>query len=153
MLFFFFFFFFNDTATTEIYTLSLHDALPISPPRPAGVPSQPTSSRERSSTPSCWRTAGSSPPTRCSRSPRPPSPTPQGSSAPTASASRSRPSRPHDHAGVAPSRARAFSSGMGDALAATEQIWHNFVQQIGGGRMSVTSEYDRAEQVVADVAL
>src|SRR2546427_11468346 len=30
-----FFFFFNDTATTEIYTLSLHDALPISPPAPA----------------------------------------------------------------------------------------------------------------------
>src|SRR5260221_10761381 len=30
---FFFFFFFNDTATTEIYTLSLHDALPISPLR------------------------------------------------------------------------------------------------------------------------
>src|SRR2546430_16412964 len=28
--FFFIFFFFNDTATTEIYTLSLHDALPIS---------------------------------------------------------------------------------------------------------------------------
>src|SRR5256885_14396519 len=28
--FFYFFFFFNDTATTEIYTLSLHDALPIS---------------------------------------------------------------------------------------------------------------------------
>src|SRR6266571_5862049 len=28
---FFFFFFFNDTATTEIYTLSLHDALPITP--------------------------------------------------------------------------------------------------------------------------
>src|SRR3712207_7598136 len=30
------YFFFNDTATTEIYTLSLHDALPISwgPPRP-----------------------------------------------------------------------------------------------------------------------
>src|SRR6266496_5510678 len=28
-LFLFFFFFFNDTATTEIYTLSLHDALPI----------------------------------------------------------------------------------------------------------------------------
>ena len=27
---FFVFFFFNDTATTEIYTLSLHDALPIS---------------------------------------------------------------------------------------------------------------------------
>src|SRR5256885_5366476 len=29
LLVFFFFFFFNDTATTEIYTLSLHDALPI----------------------------------------------------------------------------------------------------------------------------
>src|SRR2546427_9675996 len=28
----FLFFFFNDTATTEIYTLSLHDALPISVP-------------------------------------------------------------------------------------------------------------------------
>src|ERR1035441_10960311 len=28
------FFFFNDTATTEIYTLSLHDALPIWRPRP-----------------------------------------------------------------------------------------------------------------------
>src|SRR2546422_10805571 len=28
-LLFIFFFFFNDTATTEIYTLSLHDALPI----------------------------------------------------------------------------------------------------------------------------
>src|SRR2546430_16318306 len=31
LLSFFIFFFFNDTATTEIYTLSLHDALPISP--------------------------------------------------------------------------------------------------------------------------
>src|SRR2546430_13692007 len=30
------FFFFNDTATTEIYTLSLHDALPISIVDPAG---------------------------------------------------------------------------------------------------------------------
>src|SRR2546430_7728241 len=30
MFLLFFFFFFNDTATTEIYTLSLHDALPIS---------------------------------------------------------------------------------------------------------------------------
>src|SRR3712207_7974596 len=39
----FFFFFFNDTATTEIYTLSLHDALPISfvldlHPQRIGVP-------------------------------------------------------------------------------------------------------------------
>src|SRR2546430_6908776 len=37
------FFFFNDTATTEIYTLSLHDALPIFPlpfelPKPTEVP-------------------------------------------------------------------------------------------------------------------
>src|SRR6266849_7318244 len=31
---FLFFFFFNDTATTEIYTLSLHDALPIYAPAP-----------------------------------------------------------------------------------------------------------------------
>src|SRR2546426_8472037 len=30
-------FFFNDTATTEIYTLSLHDALPISPGRTPSV--------------------------------------------------------------------------------------------------------------------
>ena len=39
----FFFFFFNDTATTEIYTLSLHDALPIcgtAPPAPY-VPPDP----------------------------------------------------------------------------------------------------------------
>jgi len=34
---FFFFFFFNDTATTEIYTLSLHDALPIYPPQAAAT--------------------------------------------------------------------------------------------------------------------
>src|SRR2546422_5216588 len=32
------FFFFNDTATTEIYTLSLHDALPISRRLRAGPP-------------------------------------------------------------------------------------------------------------------
>ena len=31
---FFLFFFFNDTSTTEIYTLSLHDALPISAKSP-----------------------------------------------------------------------------------------------------------------------
>src|SRR5205085_11414847 len=34
-LFYLFFFFFNDPATTEIYTLSLHDALPISGTAPA----------------------------------------------------------------------------------------------------------------------
>src|SRR5260221_2889301 len=40
----FFFFFFNDTATTEIYTLSLHDALPISrwPSSSWGSTSSPT---------------------------------------------------------------------------------------------------------------
>src|SRR2546422_9343027 len=32
------FFFFNDTATTEIYTLSLHDALPISEGDEGGAP-------------------------------------------------------------------------------------------------------------------
>src|SRR3712207_8892637 len=32
-----YFFFFNDTATTEIYTLSLHDALPIFRPDPGAV--------------------------------------------------------------------------------------------------------------------
>src|SRR6266536_6225372 len=36
--FYFFFFFFNDTATTEIYTLSLHDALPISVGRDSAPP-------------------------------------------------------------------------------------------------------------------
>src|SRR2546430_12405892 len=37
------FFFFNDTATTEIYTLSLHDALPISvtPPPPNRLKTKP----------------------------------------------------------------------------------------------------------------
>src|SRR5215203_7295759 len=35
--YFVFFFFFNDTATTEIYTLSLHDALPIQALRLAAV--------------------------------------------------------------------------------------------------------------------
>src|SRR2546430_9996768 len=35
---YFIFFFFNDTATTEIYTLSLHDALPISIQRSRGEP-------------------------------------------------------------------------------------------------------------------
>src|SRR5438034_2241442 len=40
-LFLLLFFFFNDTATTEIYTLSLHDALPIS--RGSGIRSTRTS--------------------------------------------------------------------------------------------------------------
>src|SRR6266567_3845829 len=40
-----FFFFFNDTATTEIYTLSLHDALPIFPRTTSSWPSIPTRRR------------------------------------------------------------------------------------------------------------
>src|SRR3712207_8429076 len=39
------FFFFNDTATTEIYTLSLHDALPISVPARKGAAEHPASRR------------------------------------------------------------------------------------------------------------
>src|SRR5690349_24808235 len=39
------FFFFNDTAPTEIYTLSLHDALPISSTRSAPGATRPTSPR------------------------------------------------------------------------------------------------------------
>src|SRR5256885_11628781 len=56
-----YFFFFNDTATTEIYTLSLHDALPISPPRARSLrPSAPRSTRParpgvpRSIGPTCY---------------------------------------------------------------------------------------------------
>src|SRR6266487_6878771 len=51
----FFFFFFNDTATTEIYTLSLHDALPILSPcsrswsRTRGRPCRATRSEEHTS--------------------------------------------------------------------------------------------------------
>src|SRR5438552_8961611 len=65
----YFFFFFNDTATTEIYTLSLHDALPIS--------SRPTATRSFASSSargcvSCHAGLGSTgssslPPTRCLR--------------------------------------------------------------------------------------
>src|SRR6185369_8690935 len=39
MYFYYFFFFFNDTATTEIYTLSLHDALPIAVDVQTGIDS------------------------------------------------------------------------------------------------------------------
>src|SRR3989442_6415627 len=47
LIFILFFFFFNDTATTEIYTLSLHDALPISIStlRTAKLPSENSSRR------------------------------------------------------------------------------------------------------------
>src|SRR3712207_7668797 len=43
----FFFFFFNDTATTEIYTLSLHDALPICVRLPHGSRAVPPLGRLR----------------------------------------------------------------------------------------------------------
>src|SRR5580692_11624537 len=51
VFFFFFFFFFNDTATTEIYTLSLHDALPISvrPGRRTRLPQLALGARPRRS--------------------------------------------------------------------------------------------------------
>src|SRR3712207_8119756 len=50
------YFFFNDTATTEIYTLSLHDALPISStPRRCSRRRSPPWSRP-------WPPAGSTPP-------------------------------------------------------------------------------------------
>src|SRR5215510_426587 len=51
-----FFFFFNDPATTEIYTLSLHDALPISHRKPChardliGTPGQRLGLGDRKST-------------------------------------------------------------------------------------------------------
>src|SRR3712207_8968869 len=51
-------FFFNDTATTEIYTLSLHDALPIL--RGRGLTS------ERACRCGCSRAARSTPASRCS---------------------------------------------------------------------------------------
>src|SRR2546430_7186490 len=59
-----FFFFFNDTATTEIYTLSLHDALPISGARPR-CRVQQDRARPR------WQGAGLS---RAARAPNPPGP-------------------------------------------------------------------------------
>src|SRR5579885_2174159 len=47
-------FFFNDTATTEIYTLSLHDALPISARRGA-EPARRRGGRALGAAPSCRR--------------------------------------------------------------------------------------------------
>src|SRR5947209_13637998 len=71
----FFSFFFNDTATTEIYTLSLHDALPISEITeinvdfPAlGNPTSPTSARSFNSNRRCRSSPGK--PSSCSRGAR-----------------------------------------------------------------------------------
>src|SRR5215203_3429792 len=49
--FLFWFFFFNDTATTEIYTLSLHDALPIAVPQLAVYRGLPDAVRARLANP------------------------------------------------------------------------------------------------------
>src|SRR5258708_30363438 len=68
----FFFFFFNDTATTEIYTLSLHDALPISRSTSARPSTRPLASSPRSPRARAHRRrhASGRPRTRCSRSAR-----------------------------------------------------------------------------------
>src|SRR2546428_3627320 len=51
-------FFFNDTATTEIYTLSLHDALPISSSPTAGSSCLRLCCKSaRSSFPRCWESS------------------------------------------------------------------------------------------------
>src|SRR3712207_7673188 len=57
-----FLFFFNDTATTEIYTLSLHDALPIS------TRSSPARSTSASFGPAARSTSPRRRTTRCARS-------------------------------------------------------------------------------------
>src|SRR2546427_12351945 len=59
-----FFFFFNDTATTEIYTLSLHDALPISWKNSRA----PTSPANGSTSWRRWKRASSRAMPSCSRS-------------------------------------------------------------------------------------
>src|SRR5438034_8823714 len=58
-------FFFNDSATTEIYTLSLHDALPIS--RHGRVPQ---GDPRRSDEPDCSRVRGRGAPVRADRGDR-----------------------------------------------------------------------------------
>src|SRR3712207_8127901 len=75
-----YFFFFNDTATTEIYTLSLHDALPIYDrpwgSRRARAAARPGRGRRRSCTPgrrsraAASATAPAAGPSPCRRSPR-----------------------------------------------------------------------------------
>src|SRR2546429_7293172 len=60
-----FFFFFNDTATTEIYTLSLHDALPIS---------ATAATRRQIPAQRCRHAPGRVPPVACPGRPRPAGP-------------------------------------------------------------------------------
>src|SRR6266699_7062133 len=54
---FFLFFFFNDTATTEIYTLSLHDALPISNSSVASIKLMPSCCKWRANSRSAEHTS------------------------------------------------------------------------------------------------
>src|SRR5260370_18158629 len=105
-----YFFFFNDTATTEIYTLSLHDALPISCRRltsgnPAGRTSASKSARWPAAPAHRWPPHG---------------PPPAASARPAAPAARSaiawascRPARPgwHGTAAAAPHRPPAWRAG------------------------------------------
>src|SRR3712207_9282530 len=51
----FLFFFFNDTATTEIYTLSLHDALPISRALSLRSPTCRRAAKSSAPSPPCGR--------------------------------------------------------------------------------------------------
>src|SRR5277367_6978495 len=60
------FFFFNDTATTEIYTLSLHDALPIS--RQKALVKSPTRRRLHPESQRCTHRAGDRKSTRLNSS-------------------------------------------------------------------------------------
>src|SRR3712207_8919260 len=62
------FFFFNDTATTEIYTLSLHDALPISKPSRCRLRRSGRTSAYRT----CWPVRPASSDPAAPRSPFPP---------------------------------------------------------------------------------
>src|SRR3712207_9206516 len=64
------FFFFNDTATTEIYTLSLHDALPISPGPVRTLETRRLAPRRP--------TRGHQSPARAAARPLPPLPRPRG---------------------------------------------------------------------------
>src|SRR2546430_10450715 len=62
-------FFFNDTATTEIYTLSLHDALPISskPPSPPVCRSPSSSTCPATWWTSAWKLRPAANPSCCRR--------------------------------------------------------------------------------------
>src|SRR2546421_8092627 len=61
------FFFFNDTATTEIYTLSLHDALPISSDRKRPNMTNPSTSTRACRASCAWRRVRSGPDRKSTR--------------------------------------------------------------------------------------